>query len=324
MARRNAGYRAVRYTIQTAMVALVAWIGLRHQILGMAQGAAPLDSFCPFGAIESLPSLLNGTGFIRKIGSSNFVLIVAAGLLTLGFSGSFCGWLCPFGAVQDFLAWVGRLVFRGRTHLVPARLHAWLKHLRWALLALILWMSAKYLSLWFADYDPFRALFHFKFESILAIVLVGVTVLGGVLVERFFCLYTCPLGALVGGLGKAGYIAVRRSEEACIDCALCARVCPSRIAVDKARVVRDQHCTMCAECVEVCPAPGALTLSSGASGESLSPVFLGIATVSLFLALIGAGWAMGWWSTGAGCGDCSTELPALTVASAAAMDAGIE
>lgn len=139
--------------------------------------------------------------------------------------------------------------------LVPARVHGKLKYLRWGVLALIVRMSAKYSAFWFADYDPFRVFFHFKFESAIAIVFVVGTIAGGILVERFFCLYACLLGALVGGLGTAGLVKVSRDEGACIDCTLCARACPSRIAVDTVQVVRDQHCTMCTECVDACPAP---------------------------------------------------------------------
>ena len=320
MARRASNARWLRYSVLAAMVALVAWVGIRHQIIGGAGGAGPLDSFCPFGAIETLPSLLAGTGFIRKIGTSNLVLLGSLAVLTVGLGASFCGWLCPFGALQDLFAWIGRRLFGGQTYLVPERVHAKLKYLRWGVLALIVWMSAKYSALWFADYDPFRAFFHFKFESALAIVLVVGTIAGGILVERFFCLYACPLGALVGGLGTVGLVKVRRDETVCIDCTLCARACPSRIAVDTVHVVRDQHCTMCTECVDACPAPGALKLSSGAPGESLRPVAVGIATAALFFALIATGWAMGWWTTGGGgCSDCAGEIPTVVVPGGTAL-----
>lgn len=318
MAPRRPSARTLRHLIQLAMVGIVAWVGIRHQFVGVAGGAGPLDSFCPFGAIETLPSLLGGNGFIRKVGTSNFVLLGSLIVLTLGMGASFCGWLCPFGAVQDLLAWVGRKLMGGRTYLVPERVHAWLRYLRWVLLGLIVWMSAKYLTLWFAEYDPYRALFHFKFESVTAIVLVVLTVAGGVLVERFFCLYACPLGAIVGGLGAVGYIKVRRAEESCIDCSLCARACPSRIEVDRVRVVRDQSCTMCTECVDACPVPGTLRLSSGAPNEVLRPVAVGVASVALFFALIGTGWAMGWWQTGAGCAECSSAVSSLDPSAVAA------
>lgn len=296
--------RVVRSIVQAGMVGLIAYLGVRHQLVG---GAAPLDSFCPFGAIESLPSLLGGRGFIGKIGASNLVLLGALGLVTLSLGGAFCGWLCPFGAAQDLLSAIRRRVI-GRACVIPARVHGVLKYARWLVLGLIVHMSGKSLSLWFADYDPFRALFHFKFESWTAIALVAATVMGGLLVERFWCLYLCPLGALVGAVGVFGFVKVRRDGEECSVCTLCARACPSRIPVQEVTAVADEHCTMCLDCVESCPRPGTLTVSTGAHGESLRPVSLGVATVVLFFALIGTAFAMGWWIPGRGCGGCSLDV----------------
>lgn len=313
--------RTVRTLVQIMMVALMAWIGLRHQTLGGGPtGAPPLDSFCPFGAVETLPSLLGGTGFVRKVGESNLVLLAALGIVTLGFSGAFCGWICPFGAVQDWLASARKRVF-GRVLVIPAPVHRVLRHLRWAVLALVVWMSARLLTLWFAEYDPFRALFHFKFESWIGVALVVGTVMGGLLVERFFCLYACPLGALVGLAGLVGLTRIRRVESECTECGVCSRACPSRIAVDNLGDVRDQHCTMCAECVESCPSDGALVVTTGAPGESLRPVMVGIASVVLFFALVGTAQALGWWRTGAGCAGCAdapgTDGPAVAVVATA-------
>ncbi|MDZ4064764.1 MAG: 4Fe-4S binding protein, partial [Coriobacteriia bacterium] len=193
--------RVVRVIVQAVFVAIIAYLGVRHQLVGGRGGAAPLDSFCPFGAIEALPALLGGFGMLPKTGTSNFVLLGAVGIVTLGLSASFCGWLCPFGAVQDWLSLAGKRVF-GRQLKVPEKVHAYLRHVRWAVLALIVYMSWTTLGLWFADYDPFRALFHFKFESWIAFLLVGLTLVLGLAIERFWCLYACPLGAVVGFFGR--------------------------------------------------------------------------------------------------------------------------
>lgn len=307
-APRRTPARIARWSIQLGMVALVAYLGIRHQLVGPAAGAAPLDSFCPFGALETLPSLLAGSGFIGKIGSSNLVLIGSVILVTIGLGAGFCGWLCPFGAVQDALSAVRRRLF-GRALLVPDGLHRVLRYGRWLVLGVVVWMSWQALGLWFADYDPFRALFHFKFESWVAVALVAGTVVGGLLVERFWCLYLCPLGAVVGGLGTLGVTKVRRDAGSCTDCGLCTNACPSRIDVQRQESVRDQLCTMCTECVESCPVPGALSVSTGRDGESLRPVAVGVATALLFFALLGTGYAMGWWQTGSGCAGCSAEQP---------------
>jgi hypothetical protein len=47
--------------IQLSIVALIAYLSLRHQLFGRA-AAAPIDSYCPFGAIETLPALAGGCG----------------------------------------------------------------------------------------------------------------------------------------------------------------------------------------------------------------------------------------------------------------------
>ena len=196
--------RVARVLIQFAVVALITYLSLRHQLFGRS-AAAPIDSYCPFGAIETLPALAGGFGFIRRVGTSNVVLMGSVIAVTLAVGATFCGWLCPFGSVQDWLASLGKRVF-GRQFVVPRGIHRYLKQLRWVVLALIVWMSWRALGLWFAEYDPYRALFHFSVESTLALALIIVTVVGSIAIERWWCLYLCPLGAIVGVLGAVGFV----------------------------------------------------------------------------------------------------------------------
>lgn len=289
----------VRFLVQAGVVALILYLSFQHQFLGRS-AAAPIDSYCPFGAIESIPALLSGAGFVRRVGSSNVVLMVSLIVVTLGLGATFCGWLCPFGSVQDWLASLGKRVF-GRQYVVPRGVHRYLKQMRWVVLVLIVWMSYRFMSLWFAEYDPYRALFHLSVESTLAFALIAGTIIGSLAVDRFWCLYACPLGAIVGAIGMASLTKVRR-QESCIDCGRCSAACSMRVPVDQVDVVTDQHCTMCTECVPVCPKPGALVISTGARNESLSPIAVGLASAALFFALIGAAMALGWWETGQGCG----------------------
>lgn len=297
-----------RFLIQAVVVGLIIYLSYKHQFIGRS-AAAPIDSYCPFGAIESIPSLLAGEGLLRRVGTSNLVLMGALGLVTLGMGASFCGWLCPFGSVQDWIAGIGARLL-GKQYRVPLSVHRYLKHMRWAVLALIVWMSYRYLDLWFAEYDPYRALFHLSVESGLALALIVGTVVGSLVVKRFWCLYACPLGAIVGLLGLVGVAKVRR-QSSCIDCGLCSAACSMQVPVDQVDAVSDQHCTMCTECIQVCPKPGALVISTGAKGESLPPLGIGIATIALFFALIWAGMALGWWQPGEGCGGCA-DAPEAT------------
>ncbi len=53
---------------------------------------------------------------------------------------------------------------------------------------------------------------------------------------------------------------ITRTESACIDCAKCAKACPSALPVDKLIQIRSVECMACLECVAVCPAKDALSL----------------------------------------------------------------
>ncbi len=305
--------RWIRYGFLAGMVGLIATVGIRHQLLKGA-GAAPLDSFCPLGAVESLPTLFSGGGMLAKTGTSNLVLFAGLLLVTLFLGGAFCGWLCPFGAIQEWLAALSKRVF-GRQLRVPESLDRYLKHMRWVVLAFIVTAAYSAGRLWFADYDPFRALFHFKFESWVAYALVGGTVVGSMLVERFWCRYLCPLGAIVGALGTIGLVKVRRSEDACTSCGMCDEACPARISVSTTPAVSDQHCTMCAECVGACPEPGAMHVSAGGASSAVRPWVVGLASAALLFALVGAAQAAGLWQAGSGCGSggCAEESVAQPV-----------
>jgi ferredoxin len=86
-------------------------------------------------------------------------------------------------------------------------------------------------------------------------------VVGSVLVKNLWCRYLCPYGALVGLVSLLSPMRIRRQPDVCIDCAKCAKACPSLLPVDRLMTVKSAECTNCLECVSVCPAEGALDLS---------------------------------------------------------------
>jgi len=181
---------------------------------------------------------------------------------------SFCGWICPFGALNDLLTWV-----RKKLHLpevkVPARLDKVLTYGRYVTLIGIPLVTILTATLWFADYDPYRTIFSLTwlFEFNLAehwpayLIAVGVLA-GGLLIPRFWCRYLCPQGALLGLIQRFSPIKVWRNGTTCINCKRCDRVCPYRLDVSTTGAVRGD-CVGCLECVEACPVPGTLTVNLG-------------------------------------------------------------
>ena len=94
-----------------------------------------------------------------------------------------------------------------------------------------------------------------------AAIVLAVLVVASVLVQNFWCRYLCPYGALLGLASLLSPLRIRRSESACIDCAKCAKACPSALPVDKLITIKSAECTGCMECVAVCPSEGALQLA---------------------------------------------------------------
>jgi polyferredoxin len=101
----------------------------------------------------------------------------------------------------------------------------------------------------------------FRYLSQTGLIVIGILVIASIFVQNFWCRYLCPYGALLGFASLLSPLRMRREAEPCIDCAKCAKVCPSNLPVDKLVTIKSAECTGCLECVAICPAEGALHLS---------------------------------------------------------------
>jgi ferredoxin len=123
-----------------------------------------------------------------------------------------------------------------------------------------------------------------------------VLVVLSVLVKNAWCRFLCPYGALLGLVSSLSPVRIRRDPDACIDCAKCAKACPSALPVDLLLSVASPECTGCLECVAVCPARGALDLAVTRRRRIPAGVMAaGIALI--FLALVALAHLTGHWDT---------------------------
>jgi polyferredoxin len=213
---------------------------------------------------------------VPHVHGANLVLAVAVLVLALVARGAFCGWLCPLGFLQDLSAGASAFVqrhvpaaHRGMRSLRRAAtplavLDRPLRLLKYAVLAWALWGAAVFGFMVFRDVDPWIALLDIGRGSAgFGMVILVLTLVGALFVDRPWCRYACPLGAANGIVARFSPVRLERSAAACVDCNLCTRSCPMGIEIATARVITSPDCTGCLECVEACPRDGALELRVG-------------------------------------------------------------
>jgi polyferredoxin len=280
--------RVSRWIIGALMVGLVGYIGWAHQ----NAGGDPLDSYCPFGAVETaLTSATSGGKLVSLVSFTDIVLFVIVIIVTLIAGGVFCGWLCPMGTVQDWIFKLGqKLGFKERK--IPVKVDKYLVWLKYVVLALIMFATYKAVKLVFVEFDPYRAIFHMSIETEIAIILIGLIIILSLLFRRFWCKYLCPLGAIVLPLSKLGLIKVRKND-ACTGCNLCMKNCPMTL-----QNIGDVGCNNCMECITDCPsASKSIDVKIGRKNINVSHAIIPIVGVTLAVVLVLAAIGTGTWDT---------------------------
>ena len=167
--------------------------------------------------------------------------------------GLFCGWLCPFGALQEMAAWLGeKLKFRQVK--VPEKWHRRLILLKYPILLVL--VGTAFYSLELAEklveVEPFKTgitLFFVRYWPFVAYA-VGLLVVG-MFIHKFYCRYLCPLGAGLAVLGKLRLFSWLDRVELCgKPCQHCKNSCGIN-AIHKDGRIDYNECIQCLECVVI-------------------------------------------------------------------------
>ena len=263
----------IRRLVQWFFFLLIAAIAINHTLA--ASGAsipflsdASLHSVCPFGGVETLYTFAASGLLVKKVHDSSLVLAAIVLILSILFGPVFCGWVCPLGTLQEWVGKLGKKLFRRKyNHFVPTKLDNVLRYARYAILAWVIYVTAVSGTLIFESYDPYFALFNFWSTEVApsALLILGLTLLLSIFVERPWCKYACPFGAVLGVTNLFRVFSIRRSESTCKLDGACSIMCPMNIPVDTKTTVRNHQCISCLECTSeaVCPVAGTVALAAG-------------------------------------------------------------
>lgn len=308
--------RQIRLAIQSSFLVLNLWIGLQFYLFvrwaetGGITLAVPrpagVEGWLPIEGLMQFKYVVSA-GALPRLHPAAFFLFTAFALSTLLFRKSFCGWLCPVGTVSEYIWKLGDRIF-GRNFRLPRWLDYPLRSLKYLILSLFVYAVAMMSAESIADFvaSPYglvvdvRMLNFFRFMgSTTAIVIAGL-VLASLFVRNFWCRYLCPYGAWMGLISMLSPFRIARNESACIDCAKCAKACPSVLPVDKLVQIRSAECIGCLECVAVCPAQDALSLNligSRGARRRLAAWQLAAGIGMIFFGLVGYAKLTDHWQT---------------------------
>lgn len=265
----------LRRVIQIAFFVLILLMSINHTLTEDGGAGLPLvpeaslHAVCPFGGAETLYTLISTDTYIQKIHPSALVLFAVVALLAVLFGPVFCGWICPLGSIQEWIGKLGRQLFKKKyNHFVPGKLDQVLRYMRYLVLIMVLYLTATSLKLAFLEVDPFHALFNFWSGEVAvgAFLVLGLTLALSLFVERPWCKYACPYGAILGVSNLFRVFSIKRNPDTCIRCKACDRACPMNITVSQGGTVRDHQCISCMECTSErsCPVPATVELQVGA------------------------------------------------------------
>ena len=194
--------------------------------------------------------------FLQAIPS--LVEFITVMLLTIVMGRWFCGWLCAFGAYNDLVYFISKKVFKTKFR-VDEKVDSILKYAKYIILVFIMiisWTMGSSILESTSPWDAFGQITDIStiFSSLLiGLILLILITIGAAFIERFFCRYLCPLGAVFSIISKIGIVKINKPKADCGKCRACTMNCSMGLDLYKVNGVRGGDCINCLKCTEICP-----------------------------------------------------------------------
>ncbi len=230
---------------------------------------------CPMGALQAV---LGDVGY--RVSLYVFGILAAMGVI---FGRLICGWMCPFGLVQDLLH---KIPFMKKIKNLPG--HKYLKNLRYVILVVFPILLVSLVtdktgtgSPWFCEWlcpsgmllggiplitvnaglrEAIGGRFVWKLLILVAIILASIKS------YRPFCKYLCPLGAIYGFFNPISSYRLVVDTDKCVSCGKCQKACGMDIKTYENPNSMD--CIRCGSCISACP-EGAISSTWGKTANKV-------------------------------------------------------
>ncbi|MEI8048800.1 MAG: 4Fe-4S binding protein [Bacteroidota bacterium] len=170
---------------------------------------------CSIGSIQNVTFALFDKSYLIPL--SAIIFFVAPLVYTLFFGRTFCAAVCPFGAIQDLVAFSPQKL--------GFRLNAVLGVIPYIYLGLAVLYAATGTDFIICRYDPFVGIWRFD-ASFGMFVFGGILLIVGIFIARPYCRFLCPYGVLLNWTSRFSRKHITITPAECIQCRLCENSCP--------------------------------------------------------------------------------------------------
>lgn len=198
-------------------------------------------------------------------------ILVAVFFLSAIAGNLYCGWICPFGSLQEWLGKLGSVFVKKKLHM-PRKFQRVLQFSRYLVYVFLSLSSSLGMVSVFSQSSSFNSNYYFlslsnadslgqlsELFSIPALAFMVIYLVAALFFDRPFCNYLCPDAVNYSVLSFMRVFTIRRNSNRCVGCNKCNYACPMQIDVAHTHNLRNANCINCMQCVASCPMKGTLS-----------------------------------------------------------------
>jgi len=242
-----------------------------------------------FSEVKTVYKMIIGGNFNFLQAFPSLIEFVAIMLVTIILGRWFCGWICAFGAYNDLIYFISKKIFKGKFK-VNEQVDSILKYLKYVVLLFIIivsWTIGSNILQTVSPWDAFGQITNLStvFSRLLiGLILLVLITIGAAFIERFFCRYLCPLGAIFAIISRLGITKINKPKDDCGKCRACTMNCSMGLKLYKVDGARGGDCINCLKCTEVCPRSNA---NINILGQDLNQNLAGSVAMAAMLGVYG-------------------------------------